>query len=368
MNALSLRLSPLCEIFLTAMAMLMAIDASAAEPARASFQPEGMWIWDNWFVHEGSHWHAFYLELPKAVGAERRWKDNDPYKHVGHAVSDDLATWKNAGPALTALSGTWNDRQIATGSIIQHDRRWWMFFTGRGKKEDGVGLALSDDLMTWKTEPRPLFPLGDTFATSGQAAFSSPWEGQVRRWVGISDPYIYPESIDGWFYLVLCARILDVPIEESGCLAMVRSKDLRAWEPAGIMAWPHCFERMETPQLWTHAGQWYLSFGGVINAPRAEKNQDHFPAAVRGQRSHQNYCYAWSEFHQAAQSRELHFVPAPSGGYIMKVEPLSPSEDMALFTISETIRGTCLSAPYRVTYLPDGGLQLGPAGSGTKTN
>ncbi len=330
----------------------------AAEPASVSFQPPGAWIWDNWFVHEGGQWHAFYLQLPKAVGPERRWKDNDPYKQVGHATSTDLIHWQDVGVALCALTDTWNDRHIATGSIIHHQNRWWMFFTGRGHQGDGVGLALSDDLTTWKTESDPLFPLADTFAKSGRKPFEAMWESKLHSWVGISDPYIYPEAVDGWFYLVLCSRILDAPVEESGCLTLLRSRDLRQWESAGIMAWPRCFERMETPQLWSRHGRWHLSFGGVLNAPWAEKNQDRFPEAVKGKRSHQNYCYALSDFQQSALDADLHHIAAPKGSYIMKVLPMPEGEDVAIFTVMDSKLGTALSLPSRVEYLPDGGLGL----------
>src|ERR1700750_1761309 len=102
--------------------------------AAQSFHPPGMWTWDNWFAYDGEHWHAFYLQLPKAVGPERRWKDNDFYKHVGHATSANLWDWQDEGPALGALSGTWNDRHIATGSVVRYEGKWWMAFTGRGTK------------------------------------------------------------------------------------------------------------------------------------------------------------------------------------------------------------------------------------------
>lgn len=347
---------------LRSLALLLAMSAglSAAE----SFQPPGMWIWDNWFAHDGARWHAFYLQLPKAVGPDRRWKDNDFYKHVGHATSTDLISWQDQGSALCALSKTWNDRHIATGSIIKHDRRWWMFFTGRGLAGDGVGLALSDDLMTWKTEPAPLFPLLDTFATAGKGAdkpFESEWAGQKVRWMGISDPYVYPQPVKGWFYLILCARVLDVPIEESGCLTLLRSRDLRQWESAGIMAWPRCFERMETPQLWPHNGVWHLSFGGVLNMPWLEKAAPPLPAPVRGQRSHQNYSYALGkDFLQPGRDENLHFIPVPKGHYIMKVITLPTGSDAALFTVKTPDRGSCLSAPLPVRYQPNGSIAVGP--------
>lgn len=343
--------------------LFFAIVASAFPNARAAelepqpFQPPGMWIWDNWFVHDGQRWHAFYLQLPKAVGSERRWTNNDFYKHVGHAVSDDLVKWRDVGPALGALPGTWNDRHIATGSIIRQAGRWWMFFTSRGQRGDGVGLALSDDLLTWKTEPRPLFPLIGPLEADSQFAFVSSWNGEPRRWIGISDPYIYPESVDGWFYLLLAARVLDVPLEESGCLPRMRSRNLRDWEPAGIMAWPRAFERMETPQLWLREGHWYVSFGGVLNMPWAQRNLPRLPAAVAGKPSHRNYYYVWGDFRQPAHSEQMHFIDVPTGNYIMKVQAVSGRNDLALFTSTDA-RGTCLSLPYRVSYLPDGSLQV----------
>lgn len=325
--------------------------AGAEEEKGVVFQPPGMWIWDNWFVHDGDQWHAFYLQLPKAVGPERRWKNNDFYKHVGHAVSRDLFHWTDQGSALCALSGTWNDRHIATGSIIRHEERWWKFFTGRGTGGDGVGIALSEDLTTWKTEPAPVVPLIDTFATQSDSYFEAEWEGDPVRWIGISDPYIYPEAVEGWFYLVLCSRILDVPIAESGCLTLMRSRDLRSWESAGILAWPRCFERMETPQLWVRDGRWILSFGGVINSPWAAENPDRFPDVVRGRRSHLNYFYRFDHFPDGEGEGILHALETP--GYILKTIRLEDGSDVAFFTASDS-----LSIPYRVLYEEDGGIRF----------
>jgi beta-fructofuranosidase len=338
---------------------LLLLPLKAAEPTPIAFQPTGMWNWDNWFVHDGARWHAFYLQLPKAVGPDRRWKNNDFYKHVGHATSEDLLHWQDQGPALGALSGTWNDRHIATGSILKHDGRWWMFFTGRGTQGDGVGLALSDDLTTWKTEPEPLMPLIDTFADKGEKPFISTWQGQSRSWIGISDPYILPEPQDGWFYLVLCARVLDVPLAQSGCLAVVRSRDLRRWEAAGILAWPQCFERMETPQLWRHASRWYLSFGGVLDKAWVEKNTGSLPAAVQGRKSHENYCYTLPALNAAAPDDALHHIEIPPGNYIMKVLPDADGQEVALFT--RTVgTDSGISSPYPVTYDANHVLQVSP--------
>jgi beta-fructofuranosidase len=334
--------------------------AQDGEVAAAVFHPPGMWAWDNWFVHDGQRWHAFYLQLPKAVGPQRRWKDNDFYKHVGHATSTNLRDWQDQGPALCALSGTWNDRHIATGSVARHEGRWWMAFTGRGTKGDGVGLAVSDDLTTWQpAQDNPLFALADTFgaAAAADGVFSSVWKGETRRWVGISDPYLVPEPLDGWFLMVLCARVLDVPRAQSGCLTLLRSRDLRHWEQPVMLAWPCCFERMETPQLWTRLGRWYLSFGGVLDAGWARAAQATLPSAVRGQSSHQNYCYAMNDLVHPASEDRLQHIAVPRGHYIMKVLPLSPGRDVAIFTQSNRT-DSGISPPYAVEYFGDGSLRI----------
>lgn len=349
--------------FSLAPALLLAFALTLCPQTRAqtakestAFQPPGMWCWDNWFAHDGKQWHAFYLQLPKAVGMDRRWKNNDFHKHVGHATSTDLRHWQDAGPALVALSGTWNNRHIATGSILRHDARWWMVFTGRGTQGDGVGLASSEDLFTWKTEPQPLFPLIDTFADKAEKPFESSWQGKPQRWAGISDPFLLPEAQEGWYYLVLCSRVLGVPLAESGCLTLLRSRDLWQWQwqEAGILAWPRCFERMETPQLWRHEDRWLLSFGGVLDKTWSTAHADTLPAAVRGKASHLNYCYSLPSLHEPAREENLRYVELPRGAYIMKVLKNSSGDDVALFTQRSPDReDSGISLPHPVTYGPD---------------
>lgn len=355
--------------FLTAFAFVFslanAFTQEAPLSATAGFHPPGMWTWDNWFAHDGTNWHAFYLQLPQAVGADRRWKNNDFYKHVGHAVSTDLLHWQDQGSALCALSGTWNDRHIATGSVAKYDGRWWMVFTGRGTKGDGVGLAVSDNLTSWQSaQDKPLFALMNTFGTNAQSGiFSSLWQGETKRWTGISDPYLVPEPQDGWFLMVLCSRVLDVSLAESGCLTLLRSRDLRHWEQPVILAWPRCFERMETPQLWQHTGQWHLSFGGVLDAAWVKSHQAALPVAVQGQPSHVNYCYAMGKTIAPVSEEKLQHIAVSRSHYIMKVLSLTPDHDVAIFTVADRTNSS-ISPPYPVTYAADGTLKLNVGSKG----
>lgn len=349
---ISLTLAGLC-------AAMLNPQVCAQEPhASLGFHPPGMWTWDNWFAYDGKQWHAFYLQLPQAVGPDRRWKNNDFYKHVGHATSTNLRDWQDQGPAVCALSGTWNDRHIATGSVVRYEGKWWMAFTGRGTHGDGVGLAVSDDLTIWRpAQDTPLLPLASTWGKEADGAFASDWEGAAQRWVGISDPYILPEPVDGWYLMVLCSRILGVPLSQSGCLTVLRSHDLRHWEKPEIIAWPRCFERMETPQLWQRQGHWHLSFGGVLDVPWLKQNAIPLPPAVQDRTSHHNYCYTMDAVTGPAQGQRLQHMDISSGHYIMKVLAVDPAHDVAIFTAADKVN-SCISQPYPVKYADDGQVTL----------
>jgi beta-fructofuranosidase len=89
------------------------------------------------------------------------------------------------------------------------------------------------------------------------------WKGEELKCYPLADPYIFPEAIDGWYYLVINSQVVGASEGKRGCQLMLKSKDLIQWESHGIAAYPECFERMETAQIWEHNGRWYMLFGGV---------------------------------------------------------------------------------------------------------
>ena len=87
------------------------------------------WLWDTWFVADGSDHHAFFLRASRALV--------DPHRRhlraaVGHAVSRDLRAWRLLPDALVhADAPAWDDLAIWTGSIVRGpDERWHLFYTG----------------------------------------------------------------------------------------------------------------------------------------------------------------------------------------------------------------------------------------------
>ena len=222
---------------------VFALAATAGEPVRTGFRPPGVNAWDFWFAKSGDTYHAFYLEYP-----DKRAQPDQSQRHsrqwVGHAVSQDLLTWSVRPTALTEAP----ERGIMTGSCVHDGDRYYMLMTYKG-----FTLAESRDLDTWQWKAKAQFP----------SALTTEWRGESLGFRLLADPYVYPEKIDGWWYAAINSQIANAPKDKSGVTTLMRSKDLLRWETHGILCYPRKFERLETPQLWSANGKWYLLFGAV---------------------------------------------------------------------------------------------------------
>lgn len=309
------------------------------------YQPPGMWIWDNWFAREGDTWHAYYLQCPACGGPPGDWSWRPLLNSVGHATSTDLVHWTDRGPVVTPLLGSWLER-LATGSVTRTGREWAMLFTAGGPQA-GVALAVSPDLNRWtKVGDGPVLPFAP--------AYPGTWEGRPVTWRGNADPYIFPEPLDGWFYLVLNSRLEGAPQNQSGCLTLSRSRDLHAWEPVAVLTAPGWFERLETPQLWRHGERWYLYFGGAHDHDIPATWTAVAPAKLRDARR-VNCLFIADRLEGPYRPAPRFVLELPDGrhGYICKVLP-GERNDMLIVSTGER-----MSRAYPVTYEADGSLTLG---------
>ncbi len=332
-------------LILGGMGLAACANASGAQPSL--FHPAGIHTWDLWFAKQADVYHAFYLQRPAIPGVDSRAVG---YPQVGHATSRDLIHWTDCGPILVPEHGTWNDVRIATGSAVARDGRWWIVFSGGGSKTSGIGLSQSKDLMTWtKVGDAPVVPFGKDFQGT--------WQGKGLTWFPIADPYIYPEPIDGWYYLVANAIVRGDPSETAGCLGMLRSRDLRTWEACAVLSYPKWFERMETPQVWQRGGRWYLYFGGAhdIGLPPQKFAQE--AAATTGRKPEARQHFR-GNFVFTADRLEGPYLPGKNcwlrvPGYIYKVLPAPDGRDVLL-----TSQQGGISLPYAVTYSADGSMTV----------
>ena len=212
------------------------------------------WVWDFWFAQDGPDTHIYYLQAPRALKEEqlRHWNVS-----IGHAVSQDLKRWEIMPTALapSTESGAWDDYTTWTGSIIKHAGTYYMFYTGTNRAENGkiqrVGLATSDDLISWKRHPGGALIEADP--QWYELYDTSLWYEQTWR-----DPWVFEQ--DGKFHAYITARCNTGPKDARGVIGHAVSSDLITWKVCPPVTDPGEFGYMEVPQLAEINGRWYLFF------------------------------------------------------------------------------------------------------------
>ena len=197
-------------------------------------------LWDFWFAVDGDDVHVFYLQAPRALGDPELRHHNAT---IGHAVSRDLRRWQVLPDALgTGAPGDFDDLATWTGSVVRHDGRWHLFYTGIAHAEDGrvqrIGLATSGDLLTW--ERRRLLLEAD------------------RRWYDREhwrDPWVEWDAERERWDMLVCAKA-----DGRGIVAHAHSPDLRRWTVAPPLSPPTDHFHLEVPQLVRRDDAWWVLF------------------------------------------------------------------------------------------------------------
>jgi len=202
------------------------------------------WVWDSWYLHDGARWHCWYLKAPKSIGDPdlRHWNVSQ-----GHAISDDLVEWRDHSTALAPSLRGWDDYTTWTGSTLRgDDGRWHYFYTGTSHAENGlvqrIGHAVGDDLESWKRVGDGLcLDLKGTNADLYEIDHLGRWHDRAFR-----DPWVMKDpSGDGWLmYFTARAGNLTAP-NDAGCIGLATSPDLMDWtlQPAwGQLEVPQVFE------------------------------------------------------------------------------------------------------------------------------
>lgn len=213
------------------------------------------WLWDFWFAQDGSDYHIFYLQAPRALQKEtlRHWNVS-----IGHAVSQDLRTWQILPDALyPGELGNWDDYTTWTGSIIEYKGLWHLFYTGGNRSEKGlvqrIGLATSTDLLHWRKHPdNPIIVADPQWY---EILDLNLWHEQAWR-----DPWVFQHPETRTFHAFITARCNYGPADGRGVIGHARSDDLIHWEVLPPLTSPGEFGYMEVPQLVNIQQHYYLLF------------------------------------------------------------------------------------------------------------
>ncbi len=220
---------------------------------------EDRWVWDSWYLHDGAHWHCWFLQAPKSLGRPELRHRNAT---LGHAVSGDLIDWHVSGTAFApAPEPAWDDLAVWTGSTVRgDDGAWHCFYTGVGRAEDGkiqrIGHAVSRDLRSWARVGDGLcLDLTGEFAERYEAEWNGRWHDRAMR-----DPWVMREpGGDGWL-MYFTARVPDrEDVNDAGCIGFAVSPDLETWAlrpPQFVGGWGE----LEVPQVFESGGTWYCLF------------------------------------------------------------------------------------------------------------
>ena len=154
-------------------------------------------------------------------------------------------------------SGAWDDLATWTGSVIEHEQLWYMLYTGISRAEAGlvqrIGLAVSDDLITWRKHPGN--PVIEADGRWYELLDLTSWRDQSWR-----DPWLFRSPRDLAFHALITARSATGDADGRGVVAHARSADLVHWEVMPPVTAPGEFAQVEVPQFLQLDGHQHILF------------------------------------------------------------------------------------------------------------
>ena len=224
------------------------------------YAPENYSIWDSWVVEKDG---TFYLiHLKGLIGDKVYNQAEEAVRGYGVATSKDLLHWEEQEEILNA-----GDSKLEyavdfhyTGSAIVHEGRCYVFFTMRKWGGQRIGVAWSDDMVTWTEYPSPvLVPdskwfIGFNPQNYGQST-SQVWKDRIdcRDFLVIKDPD--GEGFLGYF-VASAEGIYSTPVSVVG---VARSNDLLHWEQKGIVYTPTGISMPEMMDIFKIGDKWYMT-------------------------------------------------------------------------------------------------------------
>jgi beta-fructofuranosidase len=164
-----------------------------AQPPRAwTNEPHGL-------IHWGGLYHLFYQKNP----------DGPYWSHLnwGHMTSPDLLRWTEMPVALTPAL-PYESKGCWSGSVIDHQGRLTLIYTGVDEVKAGISIAFSDDGINFtKYAGNPVIPHPPAGAD----------------YLDFRDPFVWREG--DIYYLIVGAGVK----EQGGTALLYRSKDLIDW-------------------------------------------------------------------------------------------------------------------------------------------
>lgn len=203
------------------------------------------WLWDFWFAQSGDDVHVYFLYAPRSLGDPELRHRN---ARIGHAVSRDLSRWEILpDPIGPGAPGSFDELATWTGCVVEHEGRWYLFYTGVSTQDDGaaqrIGVATSDDLLSW--DKRDLVFEAD------------PRWYEVQAW---RDPWVFFDDDTRAWHMLICARANHGPADGRGVIGHATADDPLQWKAQPPISRPGEFRQLEVPQLVRIGAKWRVVF------------------------------------------------------------------------------------------------------------
>ena len=192
------------------------------------------------FFWEGRY-HLFYL-------GRGGWR---------HLVSENLVQWTQLPLAVPiGAPGEPDSAQAASGSIIEREGTFHIFYLGRSAGDRGVigtvCRTTSPDLVHWEKDP------GNPIITP-----------DYERYSGVTkDPFVFWNEQAQQYWMLIADRLQGAPTARKGMLALAVSRDLERWERREEPFWAPDTStcEFEVPDLFEWNGRWYLIYTTYVES------------------------------------------------------------------------------------------------------
>lgn len=178
---------------------------------------------------------------------------------LSHVTTPDFIRFEEQPQALAPGGEDDPDWMVATGSVIERNGRFWLYYCGdnpAAAQHGGLGQVIlrawSGDLQRWTRD--------------------SAWrlEPPLERYTPVAwrDPQVLwmPERGEYWMLVTAQLRegpgkaLADMRRTELGCVALYASPNLEHWQERAPLYTPGWFDTAECPDLFRLGNWWYLTW------------------------------------------------------------------------------------------------------------
>jgi len=209
------------------------------------YRPKNAWAGDFIPFYKNGRFHLFFLLdwRDKAAHGE-----GTPWFQVS---TTDFVHFEEHGQMLARGTETEQDLFVFTGSVIEAEGKFHIFYTGhnpyfpaQGKPQEAIMHAESEDLLHWQKLP------GDAFYAPSGRFERDDWR----------DPFVFRNEQAGEYWMLNAARLKTGLSRRRGCTSLCTSKDLKTWDVREPFWSPNLYFTHECPDLFRIGDWWYLIF------------------------------------------------------------------------------------------------------------